>query len=146
MKHKKNYLLPLTFLVSFLFYNCSNSLPIYDNWHGDIAERRGKYIFKEKHLELDLFDEDGIFCYFLIQNKTDTLVRTQENASIWHSYFLYLDDEENLWVSSGDIGDWVWLKTDGTYTKHFLSKIDRKLIPQKVWKNLPESSRDVYEK
>jgi hypothetical protein len=126
-------LIDIFIILSLIFLcSCKNQPKIYHNWTKGYINLFGKYINDKEHLQLVVYDENGLLRYNLVNNK-DTDLKSNENASIYQQWFLYLDENKYLWVESSDIGIWVWSRSSNNqYQKFDIDKRPKscKIIPK----------------
>lgn len=132
----RNYLCLLFF--SLLICSCRKTSSTQHYLTDSIIRDYGKYIDQKTGLTLVVWNKDGLLKYSLIK-KRDTILIQNENASIYHNWFLYMDKNDNLWVSSSDIGSWVSLNENGKYKKvDIVSAPKHVLIPKRFFSELPD--------
>ncbi len=111
----------LLFLLMMVMLSCNRigSEKVYEHWNKGNVDSFGAYINNKEQLRLSVYNDNGLLRYMLIQH-TDTVLRSSENASIYQKWHLYLDDDNNFWVDSSDIGTWVWIKEDNNRYQKFM--------------------------
>jgi hypothetical protein len=136
------------FITLFIVITCGcrdYDYKVYKDWKGGYLDTFGKYIMQKEPTTLDVYNAKGLLRYSLIVNK-DTALKSKENASIYQRWFLYLDEQRNLWVESSDIGVWVWCKSaNGKYHKFYIDERPNscKAIPKQFLDAMPEGRKDV---
>ncbi len=114
------------------------------HWKKVAVEEFGSYITPDKKISLEVYEEDDLLQYRLI-NGADT-VSSNERASVFQRWSLYLDENDNLWVSSSDIGMWVWIK-GSKYQRYDLDEQPSGIaIPEEFIKLLPDSHKKYLKK
>ena len=123
---------------------CNNRNNIHTNWNSGYVNSLGKYINEQKDLSLDVYQEKGLLRYQIVIGK-DTVLKSNENSSIYQRWFIYLSDDEKLWVESSDIGCWVWMKDDeNIYRKLHLQNRPKDLkIPKPFLDSLPQNLKKI---
>ena len=125
----KNMMLFILCLTS-----CSNTSC---NWtKGEIVEF-GTYCNSE--FGVKVYEKNNFLMYEVRNNDNEIVIEQDDNISVFHHWGLFLDNENNFWVFSSDIGIGVWKKDSitGKYTK---MNFDRKVTKDDVPKEIYESS------
>jgi hypothetical protein len=114
------------------------------HWKKGAVNEFGSYVTPDKNISLEVYEEDDLLKYRLI-NEADT-VYSKERASIFQNWSLYLDENNNLWVSSSDIGMWVWIK-GSKYQRYNVDEQSSEIaIPEGFIKLLPDSHKKYLKK
>lgn len=109
-------------VVLILMVTCNNQEKpkIYDDWKGGFIERPGVYILADKKIEVE--NLEGIIKYQLLTEDQKVIFSSFSKPSVYHRWFLYWDEMENIWLYSSDIGGEVWKKdTLSTYNHSYLN-------------------------
>jgi hypothetical protein len=111
---------------------------------GTEINRAGTYVLASGRLELNVREGDNGNLQYKLRRVADGQNLFSGSAgSPRHRWCVFFDDEERLWVHSSDIGDWVWLPSDGTYSKHTI-RMGEKLpapVPKGFLDCLPQSMK-----
>jgi hypothetical protein len=85
------------------------------SWEGELIEEKGLYYLSTQDLYLNVYYSDRLLRYNLTNSKGDTIIKSINNPSILHRWYVYFDDKQNLWVYGSDNGGYVWCKNDEGY-------------------------------
>ncbi|RFZ90388.1 hypothetical protein D0C36_21590 [Mucilaginibacter conchicola] len=123
---------PILLISMFLMLCACRHTAAVKNWQKGYIDRLGTYTNEKENLTLHTWEEDGLLRYQL-SKAGKVLVSDDEHASIYSRWFAWLDNEDQLWIYSGDIGPWVWLKNkSGNYQKYQLTALPPGVYPPPV--------------
>ena len=113
------YSIALPLIFCFLLVQCKH---IVANWGGGPIDRFGEYRMLNNRVVIFVSKKNNVLQYIVENQAGDTIIQTHENSSIFQRWMLFWDKKDNFWVSSSDIGNFVWKKNDqGVYIKMDLS-------------------------
>jgi len=127
-RNHKNFVIVIITLI-FCGSCCNLDSPTVNNWDSGYIKKFGRYISSDKSIVISVSNNNGLLHYD-IEKKRQTILASKENASIYQNWILYWDKNQNLWVRSSDIGDWVWCKgSTGVYEKYSFEQRPRNCSP-----------------
>ena len=112
-----------------------------------IIDKEGEYTDAEEHLLLTVLTDGGLVDYSLTDLQTGKELLKDNSASVYHRWYLLMDQTGRLWVHSSDIGGCVWIgnRVDGYKKEVSLFKspyIDE--MPTEFKASLPSSIRKLH--
>jgi hypothetical protein len=122
-------------MIFIVFYlgSCSSE----PEWKGGIITEAG--VYDNGMLKVVVKDQDYALSYLMVRSNRDTLFCSDREFSSFHRWALHLDNENNLWIFSSDIGHACWKKdlTHETYNKQeYFGPISKDSIPADVYNTL----------
>jgi len=138
--------LAFIFLVFFLslYTSCNRK---HENWKGGVIKEYGIYTLSNRRFTIDVKSRNGLLDYKVFGINSELIFETAENSSCYSTWFMFWDTKNDaLWISSSDIGIFVWIKSDKE-GKHFKKEIMRpnyKLpleMPNDFYRELPQSMK-----
>ena len=121
--------------------------PIVDDfWNGGIVVRPGRYTQLDGTV-LRVSDKDGLVRFSLTDRFGNALVKEgQVSPSAYSRWHFLLDDKKRLWFYSGDVGTFVWVEKNNTYTMVTLGANDPlvKEMPPEFFAALGSAARREF--
>lgn len=118
-------------LIMLAFCTNQETPRLYENWEGKFIEEVGIYTFDSYSLSV-LVEEETL--RFELRSESDqTLVQSNSSPSIYHRWFLYVDDDNNIWFYSGDTGIDLYINMIDMYEYRYVDFFDdeeMKKIPE----------------
>lgn len=103
----------LIVLIGFISCANQNDSKLYLNWEDPFIEELGTYTINNDTLKV--YVENSIIKFELKNQSNQILLKSTTQPSIYHRWFLYFDDDNNLWFYSGDIGIDLYIKLEKSY-------------------------------
>ena len=104
-----------------------------EHWLGGKIDRPGEYDLVKGGYKIFVGVDSDLVRYRVVDSTGATIIRCDDNISVYQRWGLYWDAAGNLWVQSSDIGDVVWRPVGGDkYKKEFLDSSSDRLMPEEL--------------